>query len=157
MKTEMKNNISLPLCNINVSLLLKRLGFLVPTDHFYKYDENKRITIHTKYEPIKGPCYAYNHSPEFVSMPSIAVALEWLRVNFDIHIHAEFNDPPEDRLRLMYAYEIVWKKYENIMTVYRDVDLADNPHDTLLKGLEFIRKILLKNVPDNGAERTIYG
>lgn len=79
---EINNNIEEPVCSPKVSQLLKEKGFNVPTSQFYKNDgliDPKRF-IGLFY---KNSDFAEN---TFIAAPTHSIALEWIRVNFGIHI-----------------------------------------------------------------------
>jgi len=82
---EINNNIQEPICFSEVSQLLKEKGFDVPTSQFYRngelIDPKRFVDLHIN----KNSDFAEN---TFITAPTHSIALEWIRVNFDINIES---------------------------------------------------------------------
>jgi len=133
----MNNNIEESYCSFEVSKLLKEKGFKVPTLCYYFEDgvfvkNSYRDTIgmdygrefEIEYEELLGNwndnfvtkkngdrCFGCDKSKgyfETYSSPTHAIAIEWLRVNFDINIHdyhiAETDTWGADVYKLVHDY-----------------------------------------------------
>jgi hypothetical protein len=97
----MNNNIQEPHCSFEVSKLLKEKGFKVYSQ--YKYFEQKPIGYNlVNFIPNKEILNIigydlmladgrYENIDFFTLAPTHAVAIEWIRVNFGIHIFADFD------------------------------------------------------------------
>jgi hypothetical protein len=83
---EIINNIQEPICSSEVSQLLKEKEFDVPC--FNVYEKDKTPLFDSFREAIKNSEISKN---TFITAPTHSVALEWIRVNFGVHIRVERN------------------------------------------------------------------
>ena len=123
---EINNNIEEPVCSPKVSQLLKEKGFDVSTSQFYKNDglvDPKRF-IGLFY---KNSDFAEN---TFIAAPTQAIALEWIRVNFGVHIADHFNEYDEKYQYLIWVFEL--------NRTHSSKDIIDNgkQFDTSQKAIE---------------------
>jgi hypothetical protein len=79
---EINNNIQEPICSFEVSELLKEKGFDVPC--FNVYEKDGTPLFDSFREVIKNS----EISNTFITAPTHSIALEWIRVNFDINIES---------------------------------------------------------------------
>lgn len=83
----MNNDIHESYCSFDVSKLLKSKGAQLNTHIMYDY--SMYYYIHSKSEKDKKETYTYDWFNSFnnmLSAPTHALALEWIRVNFEIFI-----------------------------------------------------------------------
>ena len=76
----MNNNITEDYCSFEVAKLLKEKGFRVPTEKHYM--GSKKIYDISPSSDHNNPSY----TKEMYSAPTHALAVKWIRDNFDIHI-----------------------------------------------------------------------
>ena len=106
---EINNNIKEDYCSFEVSKLLKEKGFDVPTQFYWEksltesYHEEDgysgtfgwrkdEINFSSGYTRNSNPLIADNKSWLVCSAPTHALAIEWLRVNFEIWISIMYLD-----------------------------------------------------------------
>lgn len=80
----MNNNIKEPYCPFEVSKLLKNKGFGVPTLKYYMGSGK----IYTWEVPTDGN--HKNFTKEIYSAPTHALAIEWVRINFEVYISPSY-------------------------------------------------------------------
>jgi hypothetical protein len=99
----MNNNIGEDRCSFEVSKLLKEKSFSVPVNSYYRISGDIRFGAATHYD--------WNHPKDqddyYISCPTHALAIKWIRENFGIHICIHAND------EYTFQFEINnWKWYE---------------------------------------------
>ena len=112
----MNNNITEDDCSFEVSTLLKEKGFQVSTSRYYKPDGTFVVNFEESHgeseyrfdaddffdnwndgrvvDNKNGSCWGCGNRGSYfppVSLPTHALAIKWLRVNFGIHISVDFD------------------------------------------------------------------
>lgn len=92
MKT-INNNIEEPICSLEISKLLKEKGFDVPCYHSYTITKDSEINL--GYKENKSNNYSDGGSikeenSDIIPAPTHALAKEWIRENFGIHIYFDY-------------------------------------------------------------------
>lgn len=89
----MNNNIGEDRCSFEVSKLLKEKSFSVPVNSYYRISGDIRFGAATHYD--------WNHPKDqddyYISCPTHALAIKWIRENFGIHIKIDWF-PTEENL-----------------------------------------------------------
>ena len=127
---EINNNIQESYCSFEVSKLLKEKEFDVECLHFYTKPKSKMYGIdeHGRAYPIKNTSkklytcgqHASSKDDNVYLAPTHALAIEWIRVNFEIFLWvepyknhaADTNDP------IMFRYVIQTKEYKRYSLEY---------------------------------------
>ena len=97
---EIINNIQEPICSFEVSELLKEKGFDVPC--FNVYEKDGTPLFDSFREVIKNS----EISNTFITAPTHSIALEWIRVNFGVHIADHFNEYDEKYQYIIWVFEL---------------------------------------------------
>lgn len=77
----MNNNIKEPYCSFELCKLLKEKGFDISTPYIYQYNDKEGW-----FNIEKFPKY-YSQGCSSCSIPTHALAIEWIRVNFNYFIY----------------------------------------------------------------------
>lgn len=180
----MNNNIKEPLCSFEVSKLLKEKGFKQPTLCYYFEDgifvqNSYRDTVgmdygkefELEYEELLDNwndnfvtkkngdrCFGCGKSKgyfETYSAPTHAIAIEWLRVNWNIHIIVgiQFENKVENYTEEFFEY-IYWiynipemrKNNENVLPYIETLSTFENGFKTLQEAVEAALLYTLKNL-----------
>lgn len=88
---ELNNQIQLSHCSFEVSELLEKKGFKIFGDFFYtkeEVEEFKKSELINENEWLDQTCCPTHDVPENKQLlaPTHALAIEWIRLNFNIHI-----------------------------------------------------------------------
>ena len=84
---ELNNNIKEPICSFEISNLLKEKGFDVLSTAFY-HKTKKELVDPKSYADLAINKNSDFSTASFITAPTQSIALEWIRVNFDINIES---------------------------------------------------------------------
>lgn len=94
----MNNNIEEDRCSFEVSKLLKEKSFSVSVNSYYRISGDIRFGAATHYD--------WNHPKDqddyYISCPTHALAIKWIRENFGIHIMVDRSPRSKNRFDWFY-------------------------------------------------------
>ena len=133
----MNNNIKETYCTFEISKLLKEKGFECKT--YYGYDSKGLIVQHStflSYSPGEPEIFAEDYLQSWLyQMPTQAVAIEWVRVNYNLHIYSNYLDDI-----LLYGFTIL--NIKNNEEMYEKFKF-NTPQEALEAGLLYTLKNLI--------------
>ena len=128
MSVEINNDIKENYCSFEISKMLKNMGFDVFCDAVYI--EYKKTTEYHK----KGICFEVggilkgrnsysinNKYSETFSAPTTAIAKQWIRANYGIHIYADFSNTD----RFFGTFRNKWGDKRELFEIFNSIEEAE--------------------------------
>ena len=140
----MNNNIQEQLVSFETAKLLKEKGARLKSN--YNHNCNETEFYHKLTGDIKLYSY-FNTFDNMVSVPTQQLAIDWIRVNFNLHIGCWFNGNITESINLLFCYDI--KKIQSTPNLIKNQTGFNTPEEAKEAAIQYCLNNLINIKMEN--------